>query len=120
MEKVNLAEKFSRFSDHWSPKIVGEVQGMHVKLVRLQGEFVWHQHEHEDEMFFVVSGRLLIKFRDRDVWLDPGEFLIIPRGVEHLPVAEAEVEVMLIEPVGTLNTGSAADSNKTVAELDRI
>jgi hypothetical protein len=74
MEKVNLAEKLSRFSDHWSPKIVGEVQGMHVKLVKLQGEFVWHHHEHEDEMFFVVSGRLLIKFRDRDVWLDPGEF----------------------------------------------
>jgi mannose-6-phosphate isomerase-like protein (cupin superfamily) len=120
MEKVNLAEKFSRFSDHWSPKIVGEVQGMHVKLVRLQGEFVWHQHEHEDEMFFVVSGHLLIKFRDRDVWLDPGEFLIIPRGVEHLPVAEAEVQVMLIEPAGTLNTGNVTDSEKTVAELDHI
>jgi mannose-6-phosphate isomerase-like protein (cupin superfamily) len=120
MEKVNLAEKFSRFNDHWSPKIVGEVQGMHVKLVRLQGEFIWHQHEREDEMFFVVSGRLLIKFRDRDVWLDPGEFLIIPRGVEHLPVAEAEVQVMLIEPAGTLNTGNVTDSDKTVAELDRL
>ncbi len=120
MEKVNLVEKFSRFSDTWSPKIVGEVQGMHVKLVRLKGEFVWHQHEDEDEMFFVVSGRLLLKFRDRDIWLEPGEFLIIPRGVEHLPVAEAEVQVMLFEPAGTLNTGNITDSDRTVAQPDRI
>ena len=120
MEKVNLVEKFSRFSDTWSPKIVREVQGMHVKLVRLKGEFVWHQHEDEDEMFFVVSGRLLLKFRDRDIWLEPGEFLIIPRGVEHLPVAEAEVQVMLFEPAGTLNTGNITDSDRTVAQPDRI
>lgn len=120
MEKVNLAEKFSRFSDHWSPKIVGEIQGMHVKLVKLKGEFVWHHHDAEDEMFFVVSGCLLIKFHDGDVTLDPGEFLIIPRGVEHCPVADQEVQVMLFEPAGTLNTGSAAASQRTVAELDRI
>lgn len=120
MEKVNLAEKFSRFDDTWSPKIVGEVQDMHVKLVKLKGEFVWHHHDAEDEMFLVVKGRLLIKFRDQDVWLGEGEFLIIPRGVEHLPVANEEVHVMLFEPAGTLNTGSAAASDRTVADLKRI
>jgi mannose-6-phosphate isomerase-like protein (cupin superfamily) len=88
--------------------------------VKLKGEFIWHHHEHEDEMFFVVKGRLLLKFRDRDVWLQPGEFLIIPRGVEHLPVAEEEVHVMLIEPAGTLNTGNITDSDRTKAKLDRI
>ncbi|MCC6805726.1 MAG: cupin domain-containing protein [Anaerolineae bacterium] len=120
MEKVNLADKFSRFTDTWSPKIVGEIQGMHVKLAKLKGEFVWHHHDNEDEMFFVVAGRLLIKFRDRDVWLEPGEFVIIPRGVDHLPVAEAEVQVMLFEPAGTLNTGSADPSERTVADLERL
>jgi len=120
IEKVNLAEKFSRFSDYWSPKIAGEVQGMHIKLAKLKGEFIWHHHENEDEMFFVVKGRLLLKFRDRDVWLDEGEFLIVPRGVEHMPVAEEEVHLMMIEPAGTLNTGNVSDSDKTKAELDRI
>lgn len=120
MEKVNLADKFSRFTETWSPKIVGEVQGMHVKLAKLKGEFIWHHHDNEDEMFFVVKGRLLIKFRDRDVWLEPGEFLIVPRGVEHLPIADEEVEVMLFEPAGTLNTGSAADSDRTVVDLERL
>jgi mannose-6-phosphate isomerase-like protein (cupin superfamily) len=120
MEKVNLAEKFSRFTEHWSPKIVGEVQGMHVKLAKLKGEFVWHHHENEDEMFFVFKGRLLLKFRDRDVWIEPGEFLIVPRGLEHCPVAEEEVHLMMIEPAGTLNTGNITDSDRTVAEPDRI
>ena len=119
MEKVNLADKLSQFSEPWSPKIVGTVQGMDVKLVKLQGEFVWHQHDDQDEMFFVVTGRLLLKFRDRDVWLDEGEFLIIPRGVEHLPVAEAEVHVMLIEPQGTLNTGNV-QNERTVSDLQRL
>ena len=119
MEKVNLAEKFSRFSDTWSPKVVGEVQGMHVRLVKLKGEFIWHQHEHEDEMFFVVKGRLLLKFRDQDVWLDEGEFLIIPHGVEHLPVAEEEVHVMLFEPAAVLNTGNVTNE-RTVANLQQI
>ncbi len=119
MEKVNLAQKFALFNEHWSPRIVGEVQDMHVKLVKLKGEFVWHLHEHEDEMFFVVRGPLLIKFRDRDVWLDEGEFLIIPRGIEHLPVAEEEVQVMLFEPKGTLNTGNV-QGERTVADLERI
>ncbi len=120
MEKVSLAEKFSLFTEPWSPRIVGEVQGMHVKVVKLKGEFIWHHHENEDEMFLVVKGRLLLKFRDRDVWLDEGEFLIIPRGVEHLPVAEEEVHVVLFEPVGTLNTGNITDNEKTVANLKQL
>ncbi|NWF68625.1 MAG: cupin domain-containing protein [Chloroflexi bacterium] len=119
MEKVNLAQKFSLFSEHWSPKIVGQVQDMHVKLVKLQGEFVWHHHEHEDEMFFVVAGRLLIKFHDGDIWLEAGEFLIIPKGVEHLPIAEQEVQVMLFEPTGTLNTGNVQNA-RTVADLQEL
>ncbi len=119
-DKVNLAEKFAQFSETWSPKIVGEVQGMHVKLAKLKGEFIWHHHETEDEMFLVVKGRLLIKFRDGDVWLDEGEFLIIPRGVEHLPVADEEAEVMLFESAGTLNTGNVTDSDKTHTELERL
>ncbi|HLU08648.1 MAG TPA: cupin domain-containing protein [Oceanobacillus sp.] len=119
MEKVNIAEKFSLFSEHWSPKIVGEVQGMHVKLAKLKGEFVWHHHENEDEMFLVVKGRLLLKFRDKDVWLDEGEFIIVPRGVEHLPVAEEECHVMLFEPSGTLNTGNV-QNERTVANLEQI
>lgn len=119
MEKVNLAEKFAQFSETWSPKLVGRVNEMDVRLVRLRGEFVWHHHEHEDEMFFVVSGRLLLKFRDREVWLDPGEFIIIPRGTEHLPVAEDDVQVMLFESSTTLNTGNVV-SERTVAELQRL
>lgn len=120
LEKVNLAEKFSRFSETWSPKIVGEVQGMHVKIAKLKGEFIWHHHDDEDEMFFIVKGRLLIKFRDQDVWLDEGEFLVVPRGVEHCPVAEDEVHLMMFEPVGTLNTGNVADSDRTKTDLERL
>ena len=119
MEKVNLVEKFARFHDYWSPKVVGELDDSHVKLVKLQGEFVWHHHENEDEMFLVVKGRLLIKFRDRDLWLDEGELVIIPKGVEHMPVAPEEVHVMLIEPKGTLNTGNV-QGDKTVANLEWI
>ncbi len=117
--KVNLAEKFSLFNDHWSPKIAGEINDAHVKLVKLKGEFVWHHHEHEDELFLVIKGRLLIKLRDRDLWLNEGEFVIIPRGVEHLPVAQEEVHVLLLEPKSTLNTGNV-ENERTVAELDRM
>jgi mannose-6-phosphate isomerase-like protein (cupin superfamily) len=116
LEKVNLAEKFELFQEYWSPRIAGELNDAHVKLVKLKGEFVWHHHEAEDELFWVVKGRLLIKFRDREVWLDEGEFLIIPRGVEHLPVAEEEVHVVLIEPKSTLNTGNV-QNEKTVEAL---
>ncbi|MDA2913938.1 cupin domain-containing protein [Acidobacteriia bacterium AH_259_A11_L15] len=119
VEKVNLAEKFRLFNDHWSPKIAGEINESYVKLVKLKGEFVWHQHEAEDELFLVVQGRLLIKLRDRDLWLNPGEFVVIPRGVEHLPVAEEEVSVMLFEPKSTLNTGNV-QNERTLTELERI
>jgi mannose-6-phosphate isomerase-like protein (cupin superfamily) len=105
MEKVNLAEVFAGFSEHWSPRIVGELNGQQVKLARLLGEFVWHRHEHEDELFYVVAGRLRMRLREREVVLEAGEFFIVPRGVEHQPVADEEVLVLLFEPAGTLNTG---------------
>ncbi len=119
MRKINLSEKFAEFSDHWSPKIVGAVNDCEVKLAKLLGEFEWHRHENEDEMFFVVKGTLVIRFRDEDVRLNEGEFLIVPRGVEHLPVAEQEVWIMLVEPSGTLNTGDVT-SERTVVEPERI
>lgn len=119
MEKVNLAKKFSRFEDHWSPKIVGELNGQHVKLVKLQGEFVWHMHEAEDELFFVTKGTLKMELRDRTILIEENEFLIVPKGVEHRPVAESEVWVMLFEPASTLNTGDAT-SELTKKELDWI
>ena len=119
VEKVNLAEKFSRFDEQWSPKIAGELNDSYVKLVKVQGEFVWHQHAEEDELFLVVKGRLLLKLRDRDVWLEEGEFAIVPRGVEHCPVAEEEAHVVLLEPKTTLNTGDVQDE-RTVTELERI
>ena len=119
IEKVNLTQKLSLFNDHWSPKVVGEVNDFAVKLVKLQGEFVWHHHETEDEMFLVVKGRLLMKLRDRDLWLDEGEFVIIPHGVEHMPVAPEEVHIMLFEPKNTLNTGNV-QNERTVANLDQI
>ncbi len=119
MEKVNLAEKFSRFTEHWQPKIVGELNGQHVKLVKFQGPFVWHHHEREDELFLVVHGRFRMEFRDRVIPLEAGEFLIVPCGVEHRPVAEEEVHVMLFEPVSTVNTGNVRDG-RTVDELEHI
>jgi mannose-6-phosphate isomerase-like protein (cupin superfamily) len=119
IRKVNLSEKFGLFHDHWSPKIAGEVNDSHVKLVKLQGEFVWHHHENEDELFLVVKGRLTVKLRDGAIELGPGEFVIIPKGVEHMPVAAEEVHVLLLEPKSTLNTGNVRN-DRTVAELDRI
>lgn len=119
LTKVNLAEKFSRFRDTYSPKIAGEVNDSYIKLVKVKGEFVWHQHEEEDEMFLVVKGRLVIRLRDGDVTLEPGEFLIVPRGVEHCPVAEEEAHVVLLEPKSTLNTGDVR-SELTLEKLERI
>ena len=119
VSKVNLAQKFSLFADRWSPKIVGEVNDSYVKLVKVQGEFLWHKHDAEDELFLVVSGHLTIRFRDGDVELSPGEFAIVPKGVEHMPVAEDETQVVLLEPRSTLNTGDVV-SERTVAVLDRI
>jgi mannose-6-phosphate isomerase-like protein (cupin superfamily) len=119
MEKVNLADKFSRFSDYWNPKIVGELNEQYIKLVKLKGEFVWHHHDNEDEMFFVVKGQLLIRLRDREIILNEGEFFIIPKGIEHQPVAEEEVRVILFEPKSTLNTGNI-QSDRTVENLQHI
>jgi mannose-6-phosphate isomerase-like protein (cupin superfamily) len=118
-EVVNLAQKFSLFTEHWSPKIVGELNDFYVKLVKFQGEFVWHHHDEEDEMFLVVKGRLQMKLRDKDLRLGEGEFVIIPRGVEHLPVAPEEVHAVLFEPKSTLNTGNV-QSERTVTDLHRI
>lgn len=119
IQKVNLAEKFGLFQDTWSPKIVGDLNDFHVKVVKLKGEFVWHHHETEDELFLVVAGSLLMKLRDGEVQVNPGEFLIVPHGVEHLPVAEEEVQVVLFEPKTTLNTGTL-QNERTVSELQRL
>lgn len=117
--KINLNEKFSKFNEHWSPKIVGELNGQHVKLAKLLGEFDWHHHENEDEMFLVVKGHLTIRLRDRQIELDEGEFFIVRRGVEHQPFAADEVHVLLFEPAETLNTGNLR-TERTVETLERI
>lgn len=119
MGKINLNEKFALFNDYWSPKIIDDLNDSHVKLAKFKGEFVWHKHDNEDELFFVIKGTLLIKLRDQDVYIKEGEFLIIPKGVEHLPIADEEVHVMLIEPKTTLNTGDAISELKK-ENLDRI
>ncbi len=116
MDVINLAQKFSLFDDHWKPRIIGELNDSYVKLVKVEGEFVWHQHEHEDELFLVIKGRLLIRFRDRDRWLDEGEMVIIPRGVEHMPVAEEEVWILLLEPKTTVNTGDVQGERTAQAQ----
>ena len=123
MKKVNVAQKLSLFSECYSPKVVGEVNDLHVKVVKLQGEFMWHHHEAEDELFFVVKGALRMRVREngaeRDFVVNPGEFIIIPRGVEHLPSADEETHIMLLEPKSTLNTGNV-ENERTVHELQRI
>lgn len=119
MEKVNLSEKFSRFEDHWSPKIVGELNGQQVKLAKLQGEFVWHKHDEEDELFFVTKGTLKMELREKTIIIEENEFLIVPKGVEHRPVADEEVWIMLFEPASTLNTGDT-ESDLTKSQLDWI
>jgi mannose-6-phosphate isomerase-like protein (cupin superfamily) len=116
---VNLNKKLDSFQDFWSPKIVGELNDSFVKLVKLKGEFVWHHHDDEDELFLVLKGSLLMRLRDREIRVEPGEFVIIPRGVEHLPIAEDETQVLLLEPKSTLNTGNI-QNDRTVANLDRI
>ena len=119
MNTVNLAEKFSSFCDRWSPKIIGELNDFYVKAVKLKGEFIWHHHEREDEMFLVTKGTLRMRFRDREAVIREGEFLIVPHGIEHLPVAEDEVHVVLFEPKSTLNTGNVTNE-RTVAQLQRV
>lgn len=119
MNKINLVDKFNKFNDYWSPKIVGELNEFYIKLAKLKGEFVWHHHDNEDELFMVVRGKLIIKLEDRDICLQEGEIFIIPKGVEHMPVAENEVHVMMIEPKTTLNTGNLKNE-QTFKILDRI
>jgi len=117
--KVNIASKLGQFSDHWNPRIVGELNGQQVKLTKLEGEFVWHKHDHEDELFLLIQGEFRIELRDQTIVLEPGEFVIIPRGVEHRPVSIGESHVMLFEPASTLNTGNL--TNKFTKEnLERI
>ena len=119
MDKINLKDKLALFNDYWSPKIVGELNESYVKLAKLKGEFVWHSHENEDEMFLVIKGKLLIKLRNKDIHLNEGEFVIIPKGVEHLPIAENEAHILLLEPKSTLHTGNII-SEKTKQDLDWI
>ena len=119
MKVVNLRAAFDRIPEPWRPVIAGEVNEMHVKLVKLQGEFVWHHHDSEDELFLVISGRLLMRFRDAEVWVEPGEFLVVPHGVEHCPVAPDGCEVVLFERKSTINTGTEVNE-RTVLELERI
>jgi mannose-6-phosphate isomerase-like protein (cupin superfamily) len=120
MTKISLADKLAQFSDHYNPRIVGELNGQQVKLVKFKGPFVWHHHEHEDELFLVVRGRFRMEFRDRHEWIEAGEFLIVPHGVEHRPVAEEEVAVLLFEPATTLNTGNVRDDALTRPTLERL
>jgi len=119
MEKITIEDKLSLFSDYWNPRIVGELNGQEVKLVKLKGEFVWHKHDLEDELFYVLEGKLKIEFRDKTVELNPNEFLIVPRGVEHRPVADEEVSLMLFEPTNTLNTGDTRNE-MTKENLQKI
>ena len=119
METVNLKDKFGKFRDYWKPRVIGEVNDCQVKAVKLKGEFVWHHHDNEDELFLVVKGTLRMKFRDREAVVREGEFVIVPRGVEHLPVADEEVHIVLIEPRTTLNTGNI-QNERTVSQLERI
>lgn len=119
MEKINLVEKFGLFSEHWTPKLIGEVNDFQVKIAKLQGEFIWHKHDNEDELFMVIKGQLTIKLRNEDIVLNEGEIFIVPKGVEHKPIANEEAQVLLFEPRGTVNTGQV-HNERTVQNLDRI
>jgi mannose-6-phosphate isomerase-like protein (cupin superfamily) len=119
METINLKDKFSHFSDYWNPRVIGELNDCHIKAVKLKGEFVWHHHDNEDELFFVARGTLRMKFRDRETLVREGEFIIVPRGTEHCPAADEEVHLILMEPKSTLNTGNITNE-RTVAQLEHI
>jgi mannose-6-phosphate isomerase-like protein (cupin superfamily) len=119
MEKVNIAEKLSQFSDYWNPRIVAELNGQHVRAVKLKGEFVWHHHDHEDELFMVIKGVLKMELRDKTITINEGEFLVVPHGVEHKPVADEEVHILLFEPAATVNTGNVVEE-RTRGELKTI
>jgi len=124
MNKINLAQKLSLFDDHWNPRIIGELNGQYLKLVKFQGPFTWHHHDHEDELFLVVKGRFRMEYRDssggeQSIWIEPGEMITVPRGVEHRPVADEEAQVLLFEPASTLNTGNVENefTKKSLAEI---
>ncbi len=119
MSKINIAQKFAGISDHWKPRIAAELNGQYIKFVKFIGEFVFHHHDHEDEMFLVVEGRFRMEFRDRHEWIEEGEFIVVPRGVEHRPVADEECSVILFEPASTLNTGNL-ENERTLHELQRM
>jgi mannose-6-phosphate isomerase-like protein (cupin superfamily) len=119
MHTVNIAEKFSQFNEMWSPKIVGEINDSYVKAVKFRGEFVWHHHDHEDEMFLVIAGSLRMKFKDHEEVVRPGEFIIVPRGVEHLPISDEDTQVLLFEPKSTLNTGNVVNE-RTLPQLEKL
>ena len=116
MNIINLSQKFALFDEYWSPRIVGELNDSYVKLAKLHGEFTWHKHDNEDELFLVIKGKLQIRLRERDLWIDEGEFVIIPKGVEHCPVAADEVQVLLLEPKSTPNTGNVQNERTVEAE----
>lgn len=118
--KVNLAEKFALINEHWRPKVVGELNEQEIKIVKIKGEFPWHQHEHEDEMFLAVKGNFRLEFRDKTIELSAGDFVIVPRGIEHRPVAETEAEILLFEPKNVLNTGNVTDENFTAPIGEKI
>jgi mannose-6-phosphate isomerase-like protein (cupin superfamily) len=121
IEKVNIKEKFAQFTDHWNPRIAGELNGQYIKLAKFSGEFIWHKHDHEDEMFLVIAGHFRMELREKSINLEPGDFLIVPKGTEHKPVAiSEEVEVMLFEPATTLNTGDQEKSGLTREKLERL
>lgn len=119
MERISIADKLSKIRDHWNPRVVAELNGQEVKLSKFRGEFIWHSHENEDELFLVVAGRFQMEFRDRSVALSAGDMLVVPRGVEHRPVAEEEVAVLLFEPKGTINTGAVVEA-RTIVSPERI
>lgn len=120
MDKITISEKLAKFSDHWNPRVIAELNGQHVKLVKFQGEFVWHKHDHEDELFYVLKGEFKMEFRDKTVLIKEGDMIVVPSGVEHRPVAEKEVSVMLFEPMATLNTGDSKDNTLTKNTLLHI
>ena len=119
MKKVNIEDKLATFSDHWNPRVIGELNGQYVKAVKLKGEFVWHHHDHEDELFLVIKGKLKMEFRDKTEIINEGELIIVPRGVEHKPVADEEVHLLLFEPASTLNTGNV-EEERTRRKLEHI